>query len=94
MRQTSNDMKKVFSTVVLLHLAVGVIVACTVCGKQQPKITRGITHGTGPQSDWDYVIVCATALIVLISLYYAIKWIAKPGESENSHIKHSRFILE
>lgn len=63
--------------------------ACEVCKKQQPKALRGITHGAGPQSDWDYVIVAITALIVLVSLFYSIKWIIRPGEKEPGHIKQS-----
>ena len=32
-------------------------IACPVCEKQQPKILQGITHGSGPQSNWDYIII-------------------------------------
>ncbi len=66
-----------------------VSVACEVCKKQQPKVLRGITHGAGPQSDWDYDVVWITVIIVMISLYYSVKWIIRPGEKEREHIKHS-----
>lgn len=62
--------------------------ACPVCDKQQPKILQGITHGAGPQSNWDYLIIAVTAIIVLITLYFSIKWLVKPGEKSDSHIKH------
>ncbi len=62
--------------------------ACEVCKKQQPEVLRGIAHGAGPQSDWDYVIIGITVLIVLASLFYTIKWIVRPGEKERSHIKY------
>ena len=62
--------------------------ACEVCKKQQPKVLQGITHGAGPQSDWDYVIVGGMAVIVAITLFYSIRWLVKPGEKENSHIKN------
>lgn len=68
--------------------------ACEVCKKQQPEVLRGITHGAGPQSDWDYVIVGCTALIVVVSLFYAVKWIIHPGEKESEHIKYSIFNLD
>jgi len=63
--------------------------ACEVCKKQQPKILRGVTHGAGPQSDWDYVAVWGIAIVVAISLFYAVRWIVKPGEKETDHIKRS-----
>lgn len=65
--------------------------ACEVCKKQQPKVLRGITHGAGPQSDWDYVVVGCAVILVLISLFYAVKWIMHPGEKEREHVKNSIF---
>lgn len=65
------------------------VMACEVCKKQQPEILRGVAHGAGPQSDWDYVVVGSTAVIMLISLFYAVKWILRPGEKEREHIKRS-----
>ncbi len=86
-------MKKsiLFIALMLTHI---VSIACEVCKKQQPKILSGITHGAGPQSDWDYVIVGVTTLIVVVSLFYSIKWIVRPGEREREHIKHSIFNME
>lgn len=66
--------------------------ACPVCEKQQPKILRGITHGAGPQSNWDYVIVWATVVVVAFTLWFSVKWLFKPGEKSSAHIK--RWILE
>ena len=65
--------------------------ACPVCEKSQPKLLRGITHGAGPESNLDYVIIGITAAIVGISLYYSVKWLCKPGEAGNDHIKRSVF---
>jgi hypothetical protein len=81
-------MKKTFLISCLLVFSVAVN-ACPVCEKQQPKLLKGIAHGAGPQSNWDYVIVWATAFIVLVTLVYTIKWIAKPGEKNASHIKRT-----
>jgi hypothetical protein len=68
-----------------------IILLCDACKKQQPKLLQGITHGTGPDSSWDYVIVYMAVAIVLVSLFYSVKWLIKPGEKSSSHIK--QFIL-
>jgi len=65
--------------------------ACPVCERQQPRLLRGITHGAGPESNWDYMIVWITVAIVLVTLFFSIKWLIKPGERSENHIK--RFIL-
>ncbi len=78
-------------TLVLLNAA---LLACPVCEKQQPKLLRGITHGAGPESNWDYVIIWITVGIVLASLYFSVKWLCKPGEAEKNHIKHIVLNLE
>lgn len=66
-----------------------VTMACPACEKQQPKILRGITHGAGPSGNWDYVIVAAAVVITLVTLFYAVKWIVKPGEKDLNHIKRT-----
>lgn len=63
--------------------------ACPICEAQQPKILRGITHGAGPESNWDFVIVGLTAVIVLVALFYAVKWLIRPGERNANHIKRT-----
>lgn len=65
--------------------------ACPVCEKQQPTLLKGISHGTGPQSDWDMVIIWIAIAIVILTLFFSIKFLVKPGEKAESHIK--RFIL-
>ena len=65
------------------------VFACDVCKKQQPKVLQGITHGTGPQSNWDYVIVIAVALLVIATLFYSLKSLLKPKEQSENHIKYS-----
>jgi formate hydrogenlyase subunit 3/multisubunit Na+/H+ antiporter MnhD subunit len=67
-------------------------IACPVCEKQQPKITQGLTHGAGPQSNWDWVIIAIISLITVFSLIYSIKYLLKPGEKNNDHIKQSILI--
>ena len=80
-------MKKILLSVMILITCLGTL-ACPVCERQQPKILQGITHGAGPQSNWDYIIISITALIALVTLFFSIKWLVKPGERSGNHIKH------
>lgn len=66
-----------------------IIWACPVCEKQQPKVTLGLTHGTGPQSNWDWVIIATISIITLLTLIYSLKYLIKPGEKNSDHIKQS-----
>jgi hypothetical protein len=63
--------------------------ACPVCEQQQPKITQGFTHGVGPQSNWDWVIISVIAAITLATFIFSIKYLIKPGEKNSNHIKAS-----
>ncbi len=67
----------------------GSAAACEVCEAQQPKILRGITHGIGPQGNFDYVIVIAAVVLVLFTLVVAVKLLAWPGERGSDHIKRT-----
>ncbi len=62
--------------------------ACDACQLQQPKITQNFTHGTGPQSDWDWFIVVIVILITLWTFILSLKYLFKPGEKESGHIKN------
>ena len=83
-------MRKISVSVALMLWAAPVL-ACPVCERNQPRLLKGITHGSGPDSRWDYVIVSATVLIALYALLFAVKWLIRPGEQSENHIK--RFIL-
>lgn len=63
--------------------------ACPVCEDQQPAITKGWTHGTGPQSNMDWVIIAVISLIALLTLVFSLKYLIKPGEKSKKHIKVS-----
>lgn len=83
-------MKKV--KMLLCYLLTGLSTfACPVCERNQPKVLKGITHGAGPESQWDYVIVLSTIVITVFTLFFTIKWIMQPGERSHTHIK--RIIL-
>lgn len=64
-----------------------VVMACPACEKQQPELLKGITHGTGPTGDSDYIIITATAIIVLVTFIYFIKYTFFPREKSVQHIK-------
>lgn len=64
-------------------------IACDVCERQQPKLLRGITHGAGPESRWDYLIVAGMAAVVVVTLFFSVKWLVRPGEQSAQHIKRS-----
>jgi uncharacterized protein HemY len=77
---------------IIVFFAVRVIViACPACTSQQPKILRGITHGTGPENNWDYVIVLAAVAVVLFTLLFSVKCLLHPGEKNSGHIKQFIF---
>jgi hypothetical protein len=80
-------MKKIVTLIVLLLQIV--TFACPVCERNQPKVLRGIVHGAGPESNWDYASIWFTIIITLITLFYSLKWLIKPGEKNKDHIKYS-----
>lgn len=80
---------KYLGLLLFILLAHGNSWACEVCQKQQPKITQSITHGAGPQSNWDWVIIAVISAITLLTLMYSIKYLVKPSEDSADHIKQS-----
>jgi len=83
-----NKLKPGFILLVAIF-ATAALLACPLCEKQQPEITRGITHGTGPQSNWDWVIIAVISIITLFTLIASLKYLIKPGEKNINHIKQS-----
>lgn len=81
-------MKKTIGILAFTLLTVSTY-GCPECEKQQPKVLRGIAHGAGPESQWDYVIVWAIVIVTLITLFFSIKWTIKPGEKDPKHIKRT-----
>lgn len=75
--------------VLLIVMISNIILACPTCNKQQPKITQGLSHGAGPQSNWDWVIIAIITVITLLTLVYSLKYLIKPGEKNGNHIKRS-----
>ncbi len=79
-----------FATLFFLASA-GAAAACPVCERNQRGILKGVAHGAGPDSRWDYLIVGAVAVVVAVTLFFTVKWLIKPGETSGKHIK--RMIL-
>lgn len=65
--------------------------ACDACKLQQPEVTKEWTHGTGPESDWDWFIVGIVILITVLAFYYSVKYLVSPGEKDKHHIKYTVF---
>lgn len=59
--------------------------ACDACQKQQPRIFQGITHGAGPDSNWDYLIVSIMTAITLYALYATVKCMIRPSAADSRH---------
>lgn len=82
-------MKKIISSILFtLFLGISGAFACDVCQKNQPAVLKNITHGVGPQGNLDYIITWSAAAIVLVALVLSLKYMIKPKENNNSHIKN------
>ncbi|CAN5338094.1 hypothetical protein BH09BAC6_BH09BAC6_14250 [soil metagenome] len=66
-------------------------IACDACKKQQPKLLQGITHGPGPDSNWDYLIVAVMVIITVYSLYATIRCLVKTEDKNHQDIKNIIF---
>jgi hypothetical protein len=71
----------------LLLVASLPVVACEACKKQQPKLLQGITHGSGPDSTWDYLIVSVMVVITVYSFYAMVKCMTKSRDKAHQSIK-------
>jgi len=80
-------MKLKYIVALLLGMTCQFTFACEACKKQQPRITQGITHGAGPASNWDWLIVAIVAVIAIVSLLFSFKYLIHPGEKNADHIK-------
>ncbi len=61
--------------------------ACDACDLQQPKVTRGLTHGAGPENAWEWVAVGFTLVITVLTLYYFFKYLFRPESKRKVSIK-------
>ncbi len=79
---------KIIFSLLISILTFSQAIACEVCQANQPKVLKNITHGTGPQGNWDYVIISVALVIVSITLILSLKFLIKPGEKDPGHIKN------
>ncbi|MBW8684533.1 hypothetical protein [Chitinophaga rhizophila] len=79
--------KKLFLLLALLTSYYLPSTACDACNRKQTVVFSGLTHGKTPDSQWDYLIVLIIAAIVLLTLFYSVKWLIRPGEKSVDHIK-------
>ena len=81
-------MKKITAFIVIVLLS-AYAMACPVCDRNDTNEFKLInTHGTKPESSWDYLIVIIISVITIVALYYSVKWLRKPNEKNNDHIKY------
>lgn len=74
---------------ILTFLSTATLMACPVCERNQPKVLKGIVHGSGPDSQWDYLIIAVVAVVVVLTFFFSVKWLIKPGERNEDHIKRT-----
>ena len=77
------------TAIVFFLLMVNLAFACDACKLQQPKVTRDFTHGVGPRGDFDRIIVAVIAVLTIFTFVYSLKYLVKPGEKNQDHIKNS-----
>ena len=74
-------MKKII--VSLLLICTGIISrACPACEAAQPRVLKGLIHGSGPTSNWDYVAGIVTLLIVIFVLFFLVLEIISDSQPE------------
>ena len=82
-------MKVKYLLSVLIIFIAQIAIGCPVCEKQQPELTQRLTHGAGPQSNWDWVIITIITAITVFTFIYSLKYLIKPDEKNTNHIKQS-----
>jgi len=86
--RNSGNQIRIFSVLTLLLISIAETMACEVCKANQPEVLKGITHGTGPQGNIDYIIVTIAATIVFVTLVLALKYLIRPNERHLEQIKN------
>ena len=77
---------KFFISIALLISELGF--ACELCKSKQPKGFENITHGEGPEGNLDYFIMYSAIIIVGYTFIMSMKYLIKPKENSESHIKN------
>jgi hypothetical protein len=96
MKQRAMTIRKTYVSLLLIAITLSCALpamACEACKKQQPKFLQGITHGAGPGSNWDYLIVGIMTVITLYALYATVKCMIRPQAGDNQHMNIKNMIL-
>lgn len=83
------NIRSFLTTVLLMIIANISAFACEACDQNQPKILKNITHGSGPQSNWDYFVVIIMVILTIYTLYATIRCFVSPKETKYNHIKNT-----
>jgi len=78
-------MKKSLLTIICVLLGGIQVLACDVCKGQQPEVLQDVTHGTGPQGVFDYLILWGAVIIVCITLFLSIRFLWRPDKLDKRH---------
>lgn len=82
-------MRNKFLYVLLLILHSPVLIwACDVCESRQPKVLKGLVHGSGPKGNMDWIIIWSAVVIVAVTLFFSVKYLVNPKEDNADHIKN------
>lgn len=69
-----------------------VALSCPVCDREKAnQVTLGLSHGAGPDHNWEWLVVAGMAGITLFALFLAIKYFIKPDNAKTNEFKKSIF---
>ena len=83
---------KLISTGFFWFIALASLMACPVCDKRQPKGFAGITHGTGPESAFDYWMLYGSMAVVVLTLLLFVRFMIRPETRAMNRLKQQHFI--
>lgn len=82
---------KLFITGFFWIIAANLLTACPLCKKRQPVGFADITHGTGPESVFDYWMLYGSIGVVILTLFLFIRFTIKPETAAMRHSKQHGF---
>ena len=83
---------KLISTGFFWFITLASLIACPVCDKRQPKGFAGITHGTGPESAFDYWMLYGSMAVVVLTLLLFVRFMVRPETRAMNRLKQQHFI--
>jgi len=86
-------LRLVVTTLVALIITASVD-ACPACEQANPRILRGLVHGSAPQGSWEFALVLLAMVVAGLVGIYSIKLLFCPGETAADHIKYHGLDIE